>query len=507
MATGIINNGDYSIEDDSNGNLIVTDANDNTVLTYDDANGQLELGTLDATTVNTEEGRISESFTRDFGTNFPHTPRGPELDGPPGLQRHPSVSNPVVEPADVSGIANVEGIADQFVSWHPEANEWVLQCEILHDGGITIGYGSAPPGSLDFSPIEEFPTMPGGNSWPYHRRIGGTDYLFPTAGTNNYDIWTATSYPDDWESTESVNLGYDTHDHAPVYWDDRWYLIAYENGNDQTRLFYDDSGLNKTEIVGGNWVEHPSSPIYSTGGKERLAGGPINHGKYVLLWLQDVDAGSIYIDVISQLTTSSVTISESATGEAIKPSRKAASPQTSGPWDGSRLHHVTTMQSISGDHPLYLVDGQRNGQRWRVGAFRPGQERIAMAAPQMSSQSIPDNTDTQLTFGSLEYNYGQGWDSSNNEFVAPVEGVYQVVFTVDVQSPTSGTELERWIKVNTTDKEKISDDLGGKFSEGKDYSRPVQLDEGDTVGAYVWHNEGSSLDTLDANTVFSVTRE
>jgi len=54
MATGILNNGDYSIEDDSNGNLIVTDANDNTVLTYDDGAGQWELGTLDATAVNTE---------------------------------------------------------------------------------------------------------------------------------------------------------------------------------------------------------------------------------------------------------------------------------------------------------------------------------------------------------------------------------------------------------------------------------------------------------------------
>jgi len=58
MATGILNNGDYSIEDDSNGNLIVTDANDNTVLTYNDSAGQWELGTLDATTLNTERSRI-----------------------------------------------------------------------------------------------------------------------------------------------------------------------------------------------------------------------------------------------------------------------------------------------------------------------------------------------------------------------------------------------------------------------------------------------------------------
>jgi len=46
MATGILNNGDYSIEDDSNGNLIVADANDNTVLTYNDSAGQWELDNL-----------------------------------------------------------------------------------------------------------------------------------------------------------------------------------------------------------------------------------------------------------------------------------------------------------------------------------------------------------------------------------------------------------------------------------------------------------------------------
>lgn len=35
MATGIFNNGDYSIEDDSNGDLVVKDPNDNVVLKWD----------------------------------------------------------------------------------------------------------------------------------------------------------------------------------------------------------------------------------------------------------------------------------------------------------------------------------------------------------------------------------------------------------------------------------------------------------------------------------------
>lgn len=35
MATGILNQGDYTIEDDSNGDLVITDENDNTVLKWD----------------------------------------------------------------------------------------------------------------------------------------------------------------------------------------------------------------------------------------------------------------------------------------------------------------------------------------------------------------------------------------------------------------------------------------------------------------------------------------
>jgi len=53
MATGLLNNGDYTIEDDSNGNLIVTDANDNTVLTYDDSAGSWVMESL-----STEDGTI-----------------------------------------------------------------------------------------------------------------------------------------------------------------------------------------------------------------------------------------------------------------------------------------------------------------------------------------------------------------------------------------------------------------------------------------------------------------
>jgi len=79
MATGILNNGDYTIEDDSNGNLIVTDANDNTVLTYNDSQGQWELGTLDALSVNTDKlshnisSGVEVSSSRSLDTEYQNT--------------------------------------------------------------------------------------------------------------------------------------------------------------------------------------------------------------------------------------------------------------------------------------------------------------------------------------------------------------------------------------------------------------------------------------------------
>jgi hypothetical protein len=189
----------------------------------------------------------------------PHFPRLAEQSGPPAIQPHPDVSNPVLTGNDVTDIA-ARYVADPFIIYEDSIFHMFFEIFPEDGGPAVIGHATSVDGLqwnynqvvLDVDDFEGDPHA----SFPYVFKWKDNWYMLPERAGQNIEIYTATSFPTDWKLVGRPLTMKETGDFfadaMPIYWEGTWYLIY--GGRDPTalRLRYSDT------LVEGDWKEHPA---------------------------------------------------------------------------------------------------------------------------------------------------------------------------------------------------------------------------------------------------------
>lgn len=111
-----------------------------------------------------------------------------------------------------------------------------------------------------------------------------------------------------------------------------------------------------------------------------------------------------------------------------------------------------------------------------------------------ANQSIPNTTTTVVLFDTVQFDYRGTVDAANNQFVAPIDGVYMVVLTVRWANSSTGDRVSR-IRINSTpEAQEVSKGVGtAQGGSTMSLAELVSLTSGDAVDGEVFQNTGGSL--------------
>jgi len=130
---------------------------------------------------------------------------------------------------------------------------------------------------------------------------------------------------------------------------------------------------------------------------------------------------------------------------------------------------------------------------------------------QSGAQTIATSTDTQLDFGTIEYDAGGDLSTASDIFTAPFDGTYDFNLTVFLAAVGASTSMRIWLKSGSTEfavMDTIQPGTKGGATLALSTVDRVRLSAGDTVKGYVWHDAGAGVDTVSgiAGTSMTVVR-
>jgi hypothetical protein len=173
-----------------------------------------------------------------------------------------------------------------------------------------------------------------------------------------FRVYRADPFPDSWTLVERALTGEVRIDPTPFEHEGVWYLPYQEAGTYDIRLRYSDS------LIGGEWHEHPASPLFTPGGNDIAQGGrPVVRNDCVDVFFRKGTPGIVEHWRFTDLSPESLTYSETET-----------SPIVSGVggdgWNGRNMHHVDLGLTTSSNVDIVLVDGQDHERDYRLGVYR-----------------------------------------------------------------------------------------------------------------------------------------
>lgn len=128
--------------------------------------------------------------------------------------------------------------------------------------------------------------------------------------------------------------------------------------------------------------------------------------------------------------------------------------------------------------------------------------KVGVSVGLSSAQNISDATITQVQFDSVEFDDG-GWDSNNNEYVAPVDGTYRVHTHISYDGTLpEGTFLQillRQASLEVADHQESLPDTGGRVGYAQGFTRTVRASQGESISVDVYQASGNTQ-TLEADT-------
>lgn len=124
------------------------------------------------------------------------------------------------------------------------------------------------------------------------------------------------------------------------------------------------------------------------------------------------------------------------------------------------------------------------------------EEPIAFFVRKTASQSINNATTTKVTFDEEDYDYGSNWDTGDDSFTAPYNGVYRFTFNLLVNNVDSGNYWEARINTNTTNepnlvRSRVYSPLAN-FDGSAIVTSQLDLNAGDKVWAETYHDNGDN---------------
>ncbi|WP_276258554.1 hypothetical protein [Haloglomus litoreum] len=288
--------------------------------------------------------------------------------------------NPVLTAADVDDAAHVSFVADPFVvrageDTATDAGPYHCFFEVKRrdrrsllglrdtEARFDIGHATSPDGRDWTYRGVVLPAAQAEHTYPHVLRQDGDWLMVPSPAGSTPDelrVYRANDFPAGWELVDTALTGEVRIDPTPFRFAGTWFLV-HQAPDYTVRLRYSD------RLVGGDWHEHPASPLFDPGGNDIAPGGrPL------------VDATAGTVDLFFRRGTPGIVES----WRVVAPSREdwsmhelPTSPVVSGSgeagaWDERNVHHVDAGLARATGSDLVLVDGQDTDRRYRLGVAR-----------------------------------------------------------------------------------------------------------------------------------------
>lgn len=270
---------------------------------------------------------------------------------------HPSVTNPVIDGTEADDIDGSEGAADPFIVY--EGGTYYAFVEVFGQDGTYISYYESQDGleweygeKLLGDGVDLF-------SYPIVKKCGSEWYMTPTilydgeAGDEDFPLYKAASFPDEWALLEDERItSHTAMDASPFEWDGHWYAVAQDRETDgrygNCRLYQAD------DLTASEWTEHPESPIVS-GPESMVRGYPIEHPDTVDLF---IGWERVFQYKIEALSPTSIELSK----------QKPLVQGTWNGWNARKMHHLDA-RLIGADHNLIIADGRSPDYTYSVGIY------------------------------------------------------------------------------------------------------------------------------------------
>jgi hypothetical protein len=408
--------------------------------------------------------------------------------------------NPVLTAADVADVSHVTFVADPFVVRGADdgssADGGPYHCffEIKRrnrhplfglrstEPRFDVGHATSPDGRDWTYQGVVLPASQAEHTYPHVFRHDGEWYMVPSpaGGTaNELRIYRAAPFPTNWDLVDRALAGEVRIDPTPFRYDGTWFLVYQAPGSTgyEVRLRYSD------RLLGGDWQEHPASPLFEPGGNDIAPGGrPL------------VRPGDGVVDLFFRRGTPGIV----EAWRALDPSPDAfplrelpTSPVVSGSgdagtWDERNVHHVDAGLARDGGADLVLVDGQDAARDYRLGVART-EPFDAHVRADLDPQRIPPGKRVSLASTPTLDPDGACRDGTVR---APGAGWYRAAARVDV-SPREHCRVELRLRAGAATETVTF--AAGTDGRGRAELGPVGLEADDAVGLELAHDGARGL--------------
>ena len=261
--------------------------------------------------------------------------------------------NPVLTARHVTDL-HARYVADPFLLRHGAV--WYMFFEVVDEASVCgkIAYAHSEDGlrwTYGGMVIDE----PFHVSYPYVFPWQGDVYLVLESGAvKAVRLYRASSFPARWEFVRPLLVGEPYADTSLLYHDARWWMftVSDPHRNDSLRLY-------SAEDLGGDWTEHPYSPVVIANPHQARPGGRIfTHEGRLFRYAQDVVP--YYGHQVWGMEITALTPTHYA--ERLVQDQPVVCGSGHG-WNALGMHHVD-VQPLTDGRWLACVDGHRKALRY-----------------------------------------------------------------------------------------------------------------------------------------------
>lgn len=285
------------------------------------------------------------------------------------LVPHPDVTNPVLEASDVHD-ALATFVADPFVVY--EDGVYHMFFEIKDKAReVYIAHAHSYDG-LDYSYNGiVIPPETAQHTYPLVFKHNGEWLMAPSPGPGvkgEFRIYRAKDFPMKWELVDTPITTGVRQDPTPFVFNETWYVIYQDRDSLDIELYRSD------DLIGGDWQEHPKSPIFRND-EETLRECPIGPADFVPSGRPIV--GDDGVDIFYRVHTEEELhhyrisdLSENQFNQRLVKSHPLFVRHDGGMWNERFMHTINPVYPL--DHPknVIAVDGlEAERYKWSIGIY------------------------------------------------------------------------------------------------------------------------------------------
>jgi hypothetical protein len=290
------------------------------------------------------------------------------------VRPHKEVDNPILTADHVDDVPNAYFVADPFLV--TSADEYHLFFEVAATPNVVAHATSTNGTTWTYDQV----VLRGdfNLSFPYVFSSDGTWYMIPSISPKKggLHIYRAQKFPTEWKRVDTAFADTPVIDPVVFRWCEKWWVIFAQNeaANTIKAKIRDKLGFStpytihvyhSEDLIGGEWISHPSNPICSSLRTQRPAGRPLVNDDHVGLFFQDwVERGAHGVRHfrVRELTEKKYDHVECANSPIIK-------AEGTGDWNHLGMHHIDCASARSVRASPVVVDGKNPNSNWGIGLY------------------------------------------------------------------------------------------------------------------------------------------